>query len=89
MLRISLISRSAEEVVLKIDGRLGGEDVHLLEREGGCYLRETKCLVLELEGIRFIDQAGIDLLRRWSGERLELRNASPFVQTLLKSHGLD
>jgi len=89
MLRIMLIFRSAEEVILKVDGRLAGADVELLEREGEPYLREKKCLVLDLEGIRFIDQAGIDLLRRWSGKQLKLRHKSPFVRALLKAHGLD
>lgn len=34
-------------------------------------------------GVRFIDETGIRLLQRWSGERLVVQGASPFVQMLL------
>ena len=57
--------------------------------EGVRHLQHSQRLVLNLDGTRYIDRAGIDLLRRWSEERLTLRGASPFVQTLLEIHGLD
>ena len=89
MLRLTIVSQGVEEVVLKVDGWLAGENVGLLEREGMCHLQEAKRLVLDLKGVRFIDQAGIALLQRWSGERLVLRGGSSFVRMLLKDRGLD
>ena len=89
MLRLTILSQSAQEVVLQVDGWLTGENVALLEREGTRHLQETRRLVLELEGVRFIDRAGVALLQQWSGERLVLWGGSLFVRTLLKEYGLD
>ena len=88
MLRLTLMSRSAEEAVLKVDGWLAGADVALLDQEGGRHLQEGKRLVLELKGVKFIDSAGIALLQEWAGAQLVLRGASPFVHLLLKDRGL-
>jgi anti-anti-sigma regulatory factor len=76
------------EVVLKVDGWVSGSDVALLEEEGTRLLRESERLVLDLKGVRFIDRDGIDLLKRWAGDRLVLHGASPFLHVLLKEHGL-
>jgi anti-anti-sigma regulatory factor len=45
-------------------------------------------LVLDLEGVRFIDREGMAMLQRWSGEQLVLRNASRFVHRRLEKYGL-
>ena len=89
MLRITLVSQKSDEVVLRVDGWLTGNDVDLLDREGRRHLAESRRVVLDLGGTRFIDQKGIMLLRSWSGDSLRLRGASPFVRTLLATHGLD
>ncbi|OGG46714.1 MAG: hypothetical protein A3F84_20335 [Candidatus Handelsmanbacteria bacterium RIFCSPLOWO2_12_FULL_64_10] len=88
MLRITVMSQTKEEVVLKVEGRVSGADVELLEQEGTRYLRDAGRLTLDLTGVRFIDEAGLALLQRWSGERLTLRGGSPFVCALLAAHGL-
>ena len=89
MLRITVVSQTNEGVVLKVEGRVSGADVELLEQEGARYLQEAGRLTLDLAGVRFIDEAGIALLRRWSKKRLVLRGESPFVRALLAAHGLD
>ena len=88
MLRLTVISRTDWEAVLKVEGWVSGADVVTLEYEGARLRQETQRLVLELKGVRFIDRKGIALLRRWSGEGLVLRSASPFVRTRLAEHGL-
>lgn len=88
MIRLTIRSQTPEEVVLQVDGWVSGKDVPILEQEGTRLLGETQRLVLDLKGVRFIDEAGIALLQRWSGERLVLRGGSPFIQALLKAHGL-
>ena len=88
MVRLTELSQTKEEAVLKVEGWVSGADVALLEEEGTRLLRETECLVLNLEGVRSVDREGIALLLRWSGERLVLRGASPFVHTRLAKYRL-
>jgi len=89
MLRLTVTSQTSREIVLKVEGWVAGGKVALLEEEGTRRLQQAEHLVLDLKGVRFIDQAGIALLKRWAGERLVLRNGSSFIQTLLQTHGLD
>lgn len=88
MLRLTVVSQSPVEVVLRVEGWVDEEDVALLEEEGERRLEEAGRLVLDLDGVKYIDPAGIALLRRWSGERLVLRGGAMFMQQLLKTHGL-
>ena len=88
MLRLTILSRSAEEVVLLVDGWLTGDNVRVLERESGDLLGATGKLVLILQGVRTIDREGIELLRRLAGERTALRGGSSYVRVLLETHGL-
>lgn len=86
MLRISVASQSPEEVVLKLEGRVAREQVSLLEQE--LQGRSGQRLVLDLDGISFLDSAGLDLLERWHQAGVLLRGGSLFVRTLLQSRGL-
>ena len=89
MLRITVVTQTEEEVVLNVEGWVSGADVALLEQEGTRRLREAERLVLDLTGVRYMDKAGVALLKRWAGNRLVLRGGSPFVRILLTSHGLN
>ena len=88
MIRLTIRSQTPEEVVLQVDGWVSGKNVPILEQEGTRLLQEAERLVLDLKGVRFIDEAGMALLQRWSGERLVLRDGPPFVRALLEKHGL-
>ena len=88
MVRLTIRSQTAEEVVVQVEGWVSGESVPILEGEGVRLLRESKRLVLDLKGVQFIDDKGIALLKRWSGERLVLQHALPFVRLVLETHGL-
>jgi anti-anti-sigma regulatory factor len=88
MIRLTVISQTKEEVVLKVEGWVSRGNGVLLEEEGVRLLEESERLVLDLSGVKFIDREGIALLQRWSGDRLELRGASLFVHSLLELHGL-
>ena len=88
MIRITATTQTREEVVLKLEGWLAEGDVALLAAEGEGHLRETERLVLELTGVEFIDSAGIELLQAWAAKGMVLRGGSPFVQVLLREHGL-
>ena len=89
MLRITLMSQDTKEAVLRIDGWVSEATVHLLERECSSRAGAAERLVLDLSGVKFIDQAGLSLLHRWTGGRLLLRGASSFVRMLLATDGLE
>ena len=89
MMRIAVVAQSEARVVLKVDGWIAGEGVAVLATEGGRWLRGGRRLVLTLEGVDFIDEAGIALLEGWPTDMLELRGASVYLRMLLERHGLD
>jgi anti-anti-sigma regulatory factor len=88
MLRLTVLSQTPEEAVLKIEGWVTGEEVCLLAQEGARLLAASRRLVLELTGVVSIDAAGIVLLEQWAGDRLILRDGSPLIRRLLERHGL-
>ncbi len=88
MLRITTSSQAPDCAILQLEGWFAAEDVELIEREGRRLLQNVSHLVLNLHGVRFIDQRGVDLLKSWPRERLVLRGASTFVRALLENHGL-
>jgi anti-anti-sigma factor len=88
MLRITLESQTLDEVVLEVAGWLAGEEVELMEQEMGRWYQEGRRLVLDLEAVKYIDESGLALLKRWAEKQLVLRGGSTFVSMLLKSYGL-
>ena len=87
MMRLTVVSQTPAEMILKVEGWISGAEVALLEEEG-TRLQEGERLVLDLSGVHSIDEDGIALLQRWSGDRLELRGGSAFVRRLLEVNGL-
>jgi len=98
MLRIDTISQTCQQVVLKLEGRLAGAEVDLLDQIVTRWLELIDHLILDLKGVKFIDRAGIELLKSWvrlpllqengTGVRLSLRDGSRFIRTLLESNGI-
>jgi anti-anti-sigma regulatory factor len=43
---------------------------------------------LDLTGVDFIDEVGLDLLQRWIDRGLQLRGGSAFIRKLLEARGL-
>jgi anti-anti-sigma regulatory factor len=73
---------------ITVEGWVTGRGASLLAEEGARRLQLAPHLVFDLEGVQFIDQSGIAVLKRWSRERLMLRGGSLFVRALLRQHGL-
>lgn len=88
MLRLTVISQTREEALLKVDGWVSGASVTLLEEEGTRLLQAADRLVLDVSGVELIDVKGLVLMKSWWGKRLALRGASPFVSKLLAAEGL-
>ncbi len=87
MLRLAIQSTDPGQTVLEAHGRIAGEEVAFLEGEAEQWLGKAQALALDLSGVRFIDRAGVELLRRWTDQGVALRNGSPFVQALLRGSG--
>ncbi len=88
MRRIDLAWQTAEEVGLKVAGRLSKEGVALLKGEGQCWLGEVDRLVLDLEELQFIDEEGAELLRGWKERGVRWQGGSIFVRAQLQDYGL-
>ena len=88
MLRVITRALTPQESILAVYGKIAGSEVGLLAEEGQRHLKQTARLVLELDGVQFIDEAGLTLLRRWSGPHLVLRGGAAFVRALLMAEGL-
>lgn len=88
MVRLTVVTQTPEKVVVKVEGWVSGADVALLSEEGTRLLQESERLLLDLNGVRFIDREGVALLQRWSKEGAVLRGGSLFVRGLLEKHGL-
>lgn len=88
MLRLTRIVQTPAQIQLTIDGRLVADQVPLLDGEIGRCLAHATRLVLQLDGVTYIDEAGLALLKRWRGQTVCLRGGSPFVQALLQRAGL-
>jgi len=83
MLRITEVSRTLSLVTLKVEGRVAGEWVEVLERE--CQLHTSRdCAVrLDVADVSMIDCDGVAMLQRVLGFRVEIVNALPFIKALL------
>lgn len=88
MLRLSLQSSTDCCRKIALFGNLSGAEVNLLAEEGRRHLAAAERLVLDLGGVRFIDPAGLGLLRSWVGPRVALRGGSAFIRALLAAEGL-
>lgn len=88
MLRIDVKSHTDVETVLKLSGWLSGREVDTLRREGEARQAETRRLVIDLSGLRFIDRSGLDLLERWAGGGAVLCGGTLFIHSLLAGRGL-
>ena len=89
MIYISVLARSRKEIVLKIAGHLTRENVPILAREGDHWLSQSVGLALELGEVQFVDRGGLALLQRWAAQKLVLRGATPFIQSLLEQADLE
>jgi anti-anti-sigma regulatory factor len=88
MLRLTVVSQTPEETVLKVEGWITSETAALLRAEGGQWLDQKPRLILDLDGVSFIDETGFALLQSWPAERVKLRGGSGFIRNLLEVYGI-
>lgn len=88
MLRITRVRQTSSDEAYALEGWLVDEQVRVLAETCGGALERGARLILDLEGVRFIDDAGLTLLQRWAEQGLRLHRASDFVGQLLAAYGL-
>jgi len=75
MLKITRIGNG--EVVFKLSGRLGAENVGELER---LFSAEAGRIVLDLKDLTLVDQDVVSFLRRCEADSLKLRNCPAYIR---------
>jgi anti-anti-sigma regulatory factor len=83
VLRISRIDQNGAGVCLKVEGRLIGEWVELLESELAEASRLTAMLSLDLAAVDFASAQATEVLRGATARGVRIVGCSPFLSKLL------
>lgn len=83
MLRISRIDQKSAGLCLKVEGRLSGEWVALLEGELAAASRATRSLSLDLAAVDFASLPATEMLRAATARGVRVVACSPFLAKLL------
>lgn len=83
MLRISRVDQRSDGVCLKVEGRLSGDGVALLEGELAEAARATTSLSLDLAAVDFASLQAIEMLGAATARGVRVVACSPFLAKLL------
>ena len=83
MLRISRIDQNSAGLCLKVEGRLSGDWVALLEGELAEAARTTTSLSLDLAAVDFASLQATEMLRAATARGVRVVACSPFLAKLL------
>jgi len=84
VLRIDKVYENRSTVKLKLEGTLVGEWVLLLEEKTLECLENNKKVLLDFSELRFVDEHGMEMLRRLPPEKITITNCPRFIEELLK-----
>jgi len=79
VLRIFITDASPDLVVLRLDGRISGRWVELLQKTCEVPLNTGARVTVDLMNVSFSDRDGITLLRHLKERQVEFLNLSPFI----------
>lgn len=85
MLRITRLLERHELLRLKVEGRLVGDSVEVLELELTQALAQATALTLDLSGVEFADARALSFLHGVSRRGIELLACSPLLTSLLEN----
>jgi anti-anti-sigma regulatory factor len=81
------ITRAANgEVVFKVSGRMGAENVGELEALIREEARERR-IVLDLRDLTLVDEDVVSFLRRCEAESIQLKNCPPYIREWITGEG--
>jgi STAS domain-containing protein len=87
MLKITTVEEEGRTVRLKLEGKVTAQWAALLDGECQSFLRRGKTVLLDCAGVDFLDEQGIDVLRRLPLDHVTLISAPGFVTELLQTGG--
>jgi anti-anti-sigma regulatory factor len=74
------ITRAANgEVVIKLSGRMGAEDVGELEKLFGAEA-DSRRIVLDLKDLKLVDQDAVSFLRHCEADSIQLKNCPAYIR---------
>ena len=72
-------------MTLKIEGRIAGDAVAILENECRTQMTGGHCLQLDFTDVATVDPQGVVMLRRLRDACVRIVHAPPFIAALLES----
>ena len=89
MMRITEIEGDDRVARLRVEGDLTQRTVGELSASSASYLDGQRTLLLDVSGVRFVDPAGVEVLRDMEPRGAVLIGCSGFLRELLRSDALD
>ncbi len=83
MLRVSLVAQDGSSVTLKLEGRIAGEWVPVLETECRRALTARRRIRLDFAGVTYVDAMGARMLGGLRSGDVEMLHCPPLIQQLL------
>jgi anti-anti-sigma regulatory factor len=87
MLRITKIAENGSPVTLKLEGKIHAEWVSLLEQECRMLVGQKKTVILDFSDVTFIDDRGVEMIRRLPASSIRIINGDSFIEDLLDRGG--
>jgi anti-anti-sigma regulatory factor len=84
MLRISASAADGGAVTLRLDGRLTGEWVKLLQSTCEARLENGAQVIIDMKHVSFADREGVVLLRNLADRGVDILNALPFISQQIR-----
>ncbi|HZC80744.1 MAG TPA: hypothetical protein VE222_03325 [Nitrospiraceae bacterium] len=82
MLRITKIGENGSPVTLKLEGKVHGDWVFLLEQECRALLSQQKTVLLDFSDVTFMDDRGVEMIRRLPAGSIKVINGDAFIEDL-------
>lgn len=88
MLRITRIKDNGSPLTLKIEGAITGEWITLVDQECRALIGPNKMVRLDFSEVTYMDDHGMDMLRKLPDHSITIINAPAFIGELLQQGGL-
>lgn len=83
MLRVTKRDASKSKTVLFLEGKISKEWIIELQTEIEKCIEEGKKIILDFSRVSFIDEEAVKMINQWPPQKVEMRNGSLFIRTML------